>query len=218
MKGPIYILITIIAVVCFNASQSHAQSSANTLETGILTDAPDTLPLERLYASPSLSGPVARSLKYSPDGARVTFLKSRTGEQNRFDLWQYDVSTGEQSMLVDSTLLEPESAELSEEEKALRERRRIAGTTGFTDYSWGSVDTLLVPITGDLHLITLAEDGPVTRKLTNTDAFEYDARFSPLGNYVSFVRNGAVYAIDLRSGIETRLPPRQLADRRHLRA
>jgi dipeptidyl aminopeptidase/acylaminoacyl peptidase len=42
----------------------------------------EKLTLERLYADPPLSGPRVRSLKVSPDGARVTFLRGR--EDNRY--------------------------------------------------------------------------------------------------------------------------------------
>lgn len=213
MKFAICTLFTVVAAAVFSASPSMAQPSQNTLETDILTDAPDTLPLDRLYASPSLSGPTARMVKYSPDGTRVTFLKSRPDEQNRFDLWQYEVATGKQSMLVDSRLLEPTPVELSEEEKALRERKRISGSIGIADYSWGSSDTILVPLGGDLHLITLTPKGPVAKQLTQSDAFEYDARVSPGGTYVSFVRDGAVYMIEIATGKETRLTPK--ADPEH---
>ncbi|MDJ0919549.1 MAG: S9 family peptidase [Henriciella sp.] len=165
------------------------------------------LTIERLYASPSLSGPRPQAVKYSPNGKRVTFLKAREDDASRFDLWQFDVATGEQSMLVDSQILEPEEAELSEEEKALRERKRIAGRKGIVSYYWGAAGTILVPIGGDLHLVTLGSDGPSARQLTATEAFEYDAKVSPGGRYVSFVRDGAVYAIDVDSGEESRLTP-----------
>ncbi|MEZ6002188.1 DPP IV N-terminal domain-containing protein [Hyphomonas sp.] len=207
MRPAIYTLFTVIVVAVSAIVPSMADPLQNTLETKILTNAPDTLPLDRLYASPSLSGPTARMVKYSPDGTRVTFLKSRVNEQNRFDLWQYDVATGKQSMLVDSLLLEPNLVELSEEEKALRERKRISGTIGIADYSWGVNDTILIPLGGDLHLVTLTPNGPMIRQLTHSDAFEYDARVSPGGTYVSFVRDGAVYAIEIATGKETRLTP-----------
>ena len=132
MKSIFFTLFTVIAVAMFLTAAAFAETQPNSLETEILTDATDALPLDRLYASPSLSGPSARMVKYSPDGTRVTFLKSRADEQNRFDLWQYNVATGAQSLLVDSRLLEPEPVELSEEEKALRERKRISGTVGIT--------------------------------------------------------------------------------------
>ena len=165
------------------------------------------LTIERLYASPSLSGPTPRGVKFSPDGKRLTFLKARADESDRFDLWQFDVATGEPSLLVDSKLLEPEEVELSEEEKALRERKRIAGSKGIVAYDWGTADTILVPLGGDLHLVTLSLDSVSVRQLTQTDAFEYDAKVSPDGKRVSFVRDGAVYAVELETGLESRLTP-----------
>jgi len=165
------------------------------------------LTIERLYASPALSGTSPRGVKFSPDGKRVTFLKARADDQSRFDLWQFDVASGVQSLLVDSSLVDPEDAELSEEEKALRERKRIAGVRGIADYEWGTADTLLVPAGGDLHLVTLRPEGPVTRQLTQTDAFEYDAKISPAGKYVSFIRDGALYAIEIATGTEQRISP-----------
>jgi len=167
--------------------------------------APGKLTLERLYASPSLSGPSPRAVKFSPDGKRVTFLKPRANDLSRLDLWQFDVATGAASMLVDSALLDPADTELSEAEKAMRERKRIAGTRGITDYSWGTEDTLLVPAGGELFLVTLGAGTPAVRQLTRTDAFEHDARLSPKGTYASFIRDGALYAITLATGEEQRI-------------
>ena len=197
--------LPVIALVCACLTSTAAQESSDEM-TESTTDAP-RLTIERLYDSPSLNGPTPKGVKFSPDGSRVTFQKARAEESSRYDLWQFDVETGEQSLLVDSMLLEPEEVELSEEEKALRERKRIAGQKGIVSYDWGTADTILVPIGGDLWLIRLEDDGPVAEQLTETEAFEYDARVSPLGNYVSFVRDGAVYAIELETGEETRLTP-----------
>ena len=197
------ILPTAALLLCACAAPL-AQSSPE--DTRAMVDQ-EPLTIERLYASPSLSGATPNSVKYSPDGTRVTFLKAREDENSRYDLWQFDVASGEQSLLVDSKLLEPEEVELSEAEKALRERRRIAGRKGIVAYDWGTANTLLVPLGGDLHLVTLTAKGPQARQLTQTDAFEYDAKVSPKGSYVSFVRDGAVYAIDLATSEETRLTP-----------
>jgi dipeptidyl-peptidase-4 len=180
------------------AQTSPTQSEA-TLSSPLL--------LERLYQSPSLSGASPRALAFSPDGKLVTFLKPRADDSARLDLWAFDVATGEASMLVDSRILEPEDVELSEEEKALRERQRIAGVKGIARYDWGTATTILVPIGGDLHLIDLSSGTPEARQLTQTDAFEYDAKISPAGNYVSFIRDGALYAIALATGKETQISP-----------
>ena len=82
------------------------------------------LTLDRLFASPSLTGQTTLGIKYSPDAARVTFLKPRPDDQQRHDLWQFDVETGAPSLLVDSLLLEPEEIVLSEEEIAQRGENR----------------------------------------------------------------------------------------------
>ncbi len=163
------------------------------------------LTLDRLFASPDLTGPTPRGVQYSPDGSLVTFLRPREEEQQRFDLWAYDTRTGEASMLVDSRRLEPEEVELSEEEKALRERKRIAGSKGIVSYDWDTRgEAVLVPLGGDLYYVPV-EGEP--RRLTETEAFEYDAKVSPDGGYVSFLRDGALYAIDLESGQERRISP-----------
>ena len=192
-------------MLLFSACAAPLAQTSPTETSAMVDQTP--LTIERLFASPSLSGPTPSGVKYSPDGKRVTFLKARADEGDRYDLWQFDVATGEQSLLVDSKILEPEDVELSEEEKALRERKRIAGRKGIVSYDWGTADTILVPIGGDLHLVTLTAAGPEARQLTETDAFEYDAKVSPGGAYVSFVRDGAVFAIDLKSGGERRLTP-----------
>ncbi|RAN30580.1 hypothetical protein HY3_05380 [Hyphomonas pacifica] len=191
------------------AAPTFADSSPAKAVSRPMTD----LTLERLYASPSLNGSSPMGVKYSPDGKRVTFLKAKETDQARYDLWQFDVATGEQSLLVDSRLLEPEDVELSEEAKALRERKRTAGKTGILDYSWGTADTILIPLGGDLHLVTLTPDGPQTRQLTDTDTFEYDANISPRGKYASFIRDGALWMVDLASGEEKRLSPEAEPDK-----
>ena len=168
--------------------------------------AQDELTLQRLFDSPSLLGSSPRSVDYSPDGTMLTFLKAREDDAARLDLWAYDVASGKASMLVDSKTLEPDDFELSEEEKALRERKRISSARGIVQYQWDSAgEKILVPLAGDIFLVTLA-DGSV-RQLTDTEAFEYDAKVSPSGSYVSFLRDGSLFAIELESGRERRLSP-----------
>lgn len=183
-----------------------------------MTQAPRLTP-ERLYASPSLSGAPPRGVKFSPDGGRVTLLKPRPDDLSRYDLWQFIVSTGELSMLVDSSLLDPEGTELSEEEKALRERKRIAGVRGIADYSWGDERTLIVPAGGDVFLVEVSPSAfylpgahappkePVVRQVTDTDAFEYDIKVSPKGRYISFIRDGALVIWDRVAEAEKQVSP-----------
>ncbi len=160
------------------------------------------LTLDRVYGSPSLSGPRPRVLKLSPDGRFATLLKARPDDKDRYDLWAVDTASGAARMLVDSTRI-GSGAALSETERMNRERQRIADVRGIASYDWApDSQSLLVPIDGDLWLAKL--DGSV-RQLTKTAATETDAQVSPKGAFASFVRDHDFYLIDLASGAERRL-------------
>jgi dipeptidyl-peptidase-4 len=160
------------------------------------------LPLERVFASPSLSGPTPRQARLSPDGRLVTLLKNRADDKDRYDLWAIDTATGAERMLVDSQKI-GSGAAISEEEKMRRERARIAGTKGITAYGWApDSKSILVPIDGDLYVATL--DGNV-RRVTNTAATEIDPKVSETGRYLSFLRDQNLYVMDASSGGERAL-------------
>jgi dipeptidyl-peptidase-4 len=161
-----------------------------------------TLTIDRIFASPDLSGPTPRTLKLSPDGRWATLLKPRADDRERYDLWAMDTSTGAQRMLVDSTKLG--GGEISEAEKMRRERARVGGTRGIVEYEWApDAKSILVPVDGDLYLANVA-DGSVHR-LTNTPDTEIDAHVSEGGRFVSFVAGQDLHAIDLSSGTERAL-------------
>jgi dipeptidyl-peptidase 4 len=160
------------------------------------------IPLERVFSSPALSGPTPRKAKLSPDGKYVTLLKNRADDKDRYDLWTIDAATGAERMLVDSQKI-GSGGEISEEEKMRRERARIAGTKGITDYGWAPDSrSILVPIDGDLYLATL--DGNV-RRLTNTKATEIDPKVSESGRYLSFLRDQNLFVMDAATGREQAL-------------
>ena len=101
----------------------------------------------------------------------------------------------------DARALAPDAGELSEAEKARRERLRISAR-GVVDYAWDQQGRyILAPLEGDLFLATRA-DGSV-RRLTETGADEIDAKVSPKGSYASFVRDQNLYVQDLATGRET---------------
>src|SRR5947209_19380314 len=61
------------------------------------------LTIERIFASPPISGPTPRLMKLSPDGRYATLLKPRAEYRERCDLWATDTTTGQQRLLNDST-------------------------------------------------------------------------------------------------------------------
>ena len=159
--------------------------------------APQTLTLERVFASPDLSGPQPQALQLSPDGSLLTSVRPRADERERFDLWALDTRTGTERMLVDSKKVGT-GAELSEAAKMQRERdRTLTGKTGILEYDWAPDGrTILVPIDGELYLADL--NGGV-RKLDGTkDAL--NPTISPRGQFIGFVRDQNLWVRPLSGG------------------
>jgi dipeptidyl-peptidase-4 len=167
----------------------------------------ERLSIERIFASPDLAGPTLRKLEVSPAGDRVTFLRGKTDDREQLDLWEYNVADAELRLLVDSRQLLPEEGELSDEEKARRERQRIAGLRGIVDYVWSrDGKALLFPLGGDLYHFDLdTAAGSVVKRLTQTEAFETDPQLSPSGTHVAFIRDQNLFAVEIVSGEEHQL-------------
>jgi dipeptidyl-peptidase-4 len=166
----------------------------------------ERLSIERIYADPDLNGPSPRMLKIAPDGTHVGFLRGRADDQNQLDLWQYDVASGAMTRLVDSSAI-GEHKELSDAEKARRERERIAQLKGIVSYRW-SPDSrkLLFSVDERLWLYDLdGKPGANLRALTPPGLEVNDAKVSPRGGFVSFVSRQNLYAIDLERNLNYQL-------------
>ncbi|WP_404414100.1 DPP IV N-terminal domain-containing protein [Brevundimonas vesicularis] len=182
--------LLLASTILLSASSALAQETPS----NILTP-------ERVFSSPSLNGPVAKGVSLSPDGQLVAFLRSREDNVDVQDLWAAPTGPGEPYKLIDARALVPDAGELSEAEKARRERMRISAR-GVVEYSWDQQGRyILAPLEGDIFLANRA-DGKV-RRLTETPADEIDAKVSPKGSYVSYVRDQNLVVYDLASGKET---------------
>lgn len=154
---------------------------------------------ERVFADPSLNGPVARGVSLSPDGELVAFLRSREDDVNTLDLWAAPTGEGEPYKLIDARALVPDAGELSEAEIARRERMRIS-QRGVVEYSWDEQGRyILAPLEGDIFL---ADRNGEVRRLTETEGDEIDAKVSPQGTWASWVRDQNLYIQPLAGGEE----------------
>ena len=182
------------------ASPVMAQNSSTPTTAPITAPAAGILTVERVFANPSLAGPVARGVSLSPDGDLVAFLRSREDDVDVLDLWAAPVAGGDAFKLIDARALVPDAGELSEAEKARRERMRIS-QRGVVEYSWDEQGRyILAPLEGDIFLANRA-DGSV-RRLTETTSDEIDAKVSPKGAFVSFVRDQNLVILNLETGAE----------------
>lgn len=189
------------STILMAATSAFAQSSPQPAAPPAATaPASSILTVERVFANPSLAGPVAKGVSLSPDGELVAFLRSREDDVDVLDLWAAPVKGGESFKLIDARALVPDAGELSEAEKARRERMRIS-QRGVVEYSWDEQGRyILAPLEGDVFLANRA-DGSV-RRLTETAADEIDAKVSPKGAFVSFVRDQNLFLINLETGAE----------------
>ena len=184
-----------VPMILSNTACSTITSTTNAEKERSLEGGATPLSIERLYASPALAGTSPRGLKLSPDGKRVTYLAGRKDDQYFYDLWQMDVASGKQSILLDADKLT--IGELSDEEKARRERQRIYGQ-GIMEYFWSDdSQAILIPASGVLYYFSV--DDAEVNLLPTGEGFVTDARLSPKGNYVSFVRDQNLFVLELKT-------------------
>jgi dipeptidyl-peptidase-4 len=168
-----------------------------------LAGAQEILTPARAFASPDLGGPRARGVQMAPDGSAVTYLKSKPSDLTVTDLWIANVADGTTRLLIDGAALSPKDHALSEAEKSRREREGVQ-THGVVDYAWDDEGRfIVVPVEGHLWLYT-RQTGSV-RQLTDTPASDIDAKVSPKGGYVSFIRDDNLYVVPTASGPERAL-------------
>ena len=169
---------------------------------------PRDLTVERIYGAPSLSGQLLRDTRWSPDGKRLSYL---TGAGDRAEIWVVDASTGERHVLVDAAhlrdvLLPPAS----------RGQQTGLGRLTPSQYRWAPDSQALLFIGAqqlawyDLKSQTSRHllPAPATAATTLSDPSEAtldDAKISPDGRWVSFIRNHDIWVVSAAGG-----PPRQL--------
>ena len=159
----------------------------------------EPLTIERIFDGGSLDGPAPRALKISPDGTRLSLLRPKSTDQNRYDLWAYDVAAKQLVLLVDADAVAPKET-VSVEEAARRERARTAGFSGIVDYQWSPDGRkLLFPLGDRLYLYDLGIPKDKALRTLDTGGAVLDPRISPKGGFVSWLRDGNLWVLDLAS-------------------
>lgn len=161
------------------------------------------LPLERIFAAPSLDGPAVGQLAWSPDSHRIAYQRAAAEAPGCFDLWLCEARAG----AVPRLLLRGDDARisgsLSPEEAARRERQRQFGG-GIGALAWTPCGSFVMAATGsgtvriDIATGHLAQFAPpdVT-----------DVRPAPVGTHVACIAEGALWLADAFGALISRISP-----------
>ena len=174
--------VEIVFVLALNflllLSAGHAQTAA-----------PKQLTIEQIFAEGGVTGRAPETIKWSPDGTRVSFVqRDDAGEHG--ELWYVDAATGEKKILASETKLSrlapPASRIKDEREKERVTRYHVAA------YTW-SPDSkhLLFDAHGQLWYYSL--DTGTAVQLTSSPDPSQDPKFSPDGKRLAYVRKHNLY-------------------------
>ena len=142
---------------------------------------------------------VPRAFQVSADGDRVTFLRSRAGDDPVTCLWEADTVTGAERLVADPRALGADDENLPPQERARRERVRetAAGVVAYATDRAGAV--AVFALSGQVYAVPLGSDSP-TPRLVATQTPALDPRPDSTGTKVAYVHNGALRVVDLVSG------------------
>lgn len=170
-----------------HAAPADAAASWPPIDESFLTTSAATLKFRLGLPTP---------LAIAPDGA---VLFRRTGARDRVsDLYQLP-ATGEAAVLASaSALLSGGSEQLSDAEKARRERTRTT-TSGIVDISLSEDGKrVLVPVGERLFVVERATGK--SREVVTGAGYPYDPQLSPDGSRVVFNRDGDVWVVPVDGG------------------
>jgi len=159
------------------------------------------LTIQSIYAPNGLTGRVPDTIKWSPDGKKVSyFLHQEQGD--KADLYYIDVTSGKPAVLLASekiaAMKPPVTGTKDDREKDNRERYHVAG------YHWApDSEHILFDSNGQLWYYTLSTGKYVALSAPGESAT--DPKFSANGKTLSYVRRHNLVVKGVDGGAEKEL-------------
>ncbi len=140
-----------------------------------------------------------RAFQISPDGSRITFLRTKSGDDPVTCLWEADAATGAERLVADPAAMGADEETLTAGERAHRERVRETAA-GIVSYATDAAHSLAVfTLSGQVYAVALG-DPPAAPQRVPARSPARDPRPDAAGGKVAYVHQGALRVVDLRSG------------------
>src|ERR1700747_1459823 len=156
------------------------------------------LTVDRIYSQPSLSGRLTRGVAWPPASKQLSFFESKgAGKEAKTELWVMDVANGQRRLLLSSEKLEsvlPADAARTTPATGL-------GRHAPAEYQWAPNGSALL-FQGPSSLAWFDLKTQASRPLVSGKETIADAKISPDGQYVSFVRNHNLWLVSVADGKE----------------
>ena len=138
---------------------------------------------------------IPRNISVAPDGSKVWYIRTPDGVTRTGQLWEHDVATGDETVIVDPhALLGDGGEQLSDEERSRRERSRESGA-GLVDFAVDETGRWAVfALSGQAWAVHLA--GHAVRSLATVGSV-IDPRVDPTGRHVAYASGGALRVIGI---------------------
>ncbi len=147
------------------------------------------LTIEAIFAPGGLGGRGPENLDWSPDGTKLSFVQ-RDDQGEHGELWFVDAATGDKKVLVSAAKL----ASLAPDYNQVKDERERERLTRYhvAAYVWAPDSKhLIFDSQGQLWLFDLGSNTAV--QFTSAPDPSGDPKFSPDGNYVSYIRKHNLY-------------------------
>src|SRR5918995_6969476 len=146
---------------------------------------------------------VPRAFTVSPDGERVVYLRTKTGDDPVSCVWAFDVSGAKERLVFDPGAEEAER-DLTDAERVRRERARER-SSGVTSYATDdAVRRAVFTVGGRMFLADLVDGS--ARELSAPGPVD-DPRLGPAGERIALVVEGALYVRDIEGGVRELASP-----------
>ena len=181
-------IVWIAAILGVSASLGQAQAAKSYKE----------LTVERIYSQPSLGGRLFSGIAWAPDGKSLTYFETQgRGKEARKELWSVSAETGEKKQLLSAEKL----GSVLPEDKSKPTQATGLGRRAPAEYKWAPNGSAILFI-GPNSLGWYDLKTETAQTLVSGKAAIADAKISPDGKWVSFVREHNLFAVSVADGKE----------------